>query len=113
MKRLLAIATLALAWNLGGVCRAAAFDPSTVAADAKWLVHVDFDALRESKVAQHAREEIMKHDIAKTVLAMIKEATGADLDKDLHGATAYGSGIKPHAGVLIVYAHADREKLVN
>src|SRR5260221_1845871 len=113
MKRLLAIIALVWIGSGTGVCRAAPLDPSTVAADAKWLVHVDFDALRESKVFQHARAEIMKRDIANTALAMIKEATGADLEKDIHGATVYGSGFKPHAGVLIVYAHADREKLVN
>jgi hypothetical protein len=113
MKRLLAIAALALVWNWSGLCRAAALDPSTVAADAKWIVHVDFDAMRESKVGQHAHGEILKHDLAKTVLAMIKDSTGADLEKDLHGATVYGNGFKPHAGVLIVYADAEREKLVN
>ena len=113
MKQLLAIVALVWIGSGTGICRAAPLDPSTVAADAKWLVHVDFDALRESKVFQHARDEIMKHDMAKTVLAMIKEATGADLERDIHGATVYGNGFKPHAGVLIVYAHADREKLVN
>src|SRR5438105_6097161 len=85
MKRLLAIIALVWIGSGTGICRAAPLDPSTVAADAKWLVHVDFDALRESNVFQHARDEIMKHDMAKTVLAMIKEATGADLEKDIHG----------------------------
>lgn len=113
MKRLLAIVALVWIGCGSGICWAAPLDPSTVAADAKWLVHVDFDALRESKIFLHARDEIMKHDMAKTVLAMIKEATGADPEQDVHGATVYGNGFKPHAGVLIVYAHADREKLVN
>ncbi len=118
MKRLLAIAAAAtLFWagvfGAAGISRAAPLDPSTVAADAKWLVHVDVDALRDSKVVRHAHDEVMKHDIVKTVLAMIKEATGCDLEHDIHGATAYGTGFKPHAGVLIVYAHADREKLAN
>jgi hypothetical protein len=107
------IAAMALVASIGAAVEAAPLDPSTVSADAKWLVHVDFDALRDSKVAQHARDEIMKHDIAATVIGMIKETSGMDVEKDLHGATAYGSGFKPHAGVLIVYAHADREKLVN
>lgn len=113
MNRILAVVAVALVWGAGSVGRAAPLDPSTVAADAKWLVHVDVDALRDSKVVKHAHDEIMKHDIVKTVLVMIKEATGCDLEHDIHGATAYGTGFKPHAGVLIVYAHADREKLVN
>jgi hypothetical protein len=112
MKRLLACAAVALVWGVGGVCRAGSLDPGTVAADAKWLVHVDFDALRESKVAQHAREELLKRPRVKEILAKAQEATGMELDKDLHGLTAYGNGFKPRSGVVIAYAHFDRDKLV-
>jgi hypothetical protein len=112
MKRLLACAALALAWGAGGICRAGTLDPGTVAADAKWLVHLDFDALRESKVAQHAREAILTRPRVKEILAKVQEATGIDLEKDLHGLTAYGSGFKPRSGVVIAYVHIDRDKLV-
>lgn len=112
MKWIIALGTVGLLASIGISSSAAPLDLSTVAADAKWLVHIDFDALRESKVAQHAREELMKHDLAATVMGIIKEATGMDVEKDLHGATAYGTAFKPQAAVLIVYAHADREKLV-
>jgi hypothetical protein len=112
MKWIPTFGAIALIASMINAVRAAPLDPSTVSAGAKWIVHIDFDALRESKVAEHVREEMMKHDLAATVMGMIKEATGIDPNKDLHGATAYGTGFKPHAGVLIVYAHADREKLV-
>jgi hypothetical protein len=112
MKRLLAFAVMALIWGAGGVGRAGSLDPGTVAADAKWLVHIDFDALRESKVAQHAREEILKRPRVNEILAKVQEATGMDLQKDLHGLTAYGNGFKPRTGVVIAYAHVDRDKLV-
>jgi hypothetical protein len=112
MKRLLAVAALALICGPNGICRAGAIDPGSVAADAKWLVHIDFDALRESKVAQHAREEILKRPRVKEILAKVQEASGMDLQKDLHGVTAYGNGFKPHSGVVIAYAHIDRDKLV-
>ncbi len=112
MRWIATLGAIALVAGTSAAVRGAPLDPGAVSAAAKWLVHIDFDALRESKVGQHAREELMKHDLAATVMGMIKEATGMDLDKDLHGATAYGTGFKPHAGVLIVYAHADREKLV-
>src|ERR1700758_2447871 len=103
MRWITTLAAVALITGFGTPGQAAPLDPNTVAADAKWVLHIDFDALRESRVAQHAREELMKHDLAATVMGMIKEATGMDLDKDLHGATAYGTGFKPHAAVLIVY----------
>ncbi len=112
MKRLLACAAMALIWVAGGICRAGTLDPGTVAADAKWLVHLDFDALRESKVAQHSREAILTRPRVKEILAKVQEATGMELEKDLHGLTAYGNGFKPRSGVVIAYAHIDPDKLV-
>ena len=98
MKRLLAFAAIVLIWGAGGICRAGTLDPGTVAADAKWLVHLDFDALRESKVAQHAREAILTRPRVKEILAKVQEATGMDLEKDLHGLTAYGKRIQAALG---------------
>ena len=53
MKRLLAFAAVAIVWGDGTVS-ARWLDPATVAGDAKWLVHIDFDAMRsvESRPAR-------------------------------------------------------------
>jgi CBS domain-containing protein len=112
MKRLLAMAAVAVIWSASTVCRAGSLDPAVVAGDAKWLVHVDFDALHASKVAQHARDELMKRPRIKETLDKVQEATGMNLEKDLHGLTAYGDGFKPHSGVVIALAHFNRDKLV-
>ena len=68
--------------------------------------------MRASKVAQHAREELLKRPRVKEVLDKVQDATGMDLQKDLHGLTAYGDGFKPRSGVVIAFAHSDRDKLV-
>ncbi len=111
MKRILAVALVSLI-GLCGSLRAAPLDPSTISADAKWFVHVDVDAVHQSKVVQHIHEEVMKHDQAKKMLDKVKEMTGMDPEKDLHGVTVYGTKFEPHSGVLIVYAHADHKKIV-
>ena len=107
------MAALVLAWGVSGICQAAPLEPSTVSAHAKWLIHVDFDGMRESKVVQHIHKELMKHEKFQKCLEKVKDMTGMDVEKDLHGLTVYGDSFKPHEGVMIVYAHADRSKLVD
>ncbi len=112
MKRMLA-ASLVMIVGFCGVSRAAPLDPSTIAADAKWFVSVDLDAAHQSKVVEHVHEQILKHERAKEMLAKIEAATGMDPHKDLHGVTVYGTKFEPHSGVLIVYAHADHDKIMD
>ncbi len=112
MKRMLAAAVMATACGFGGVGQAAPLDPATVSADAKWLIHVDFDAAHESKVVNRIHDEALQHEGAKKMLAKIQDAVGMDPHKDIHGVTLYGTNFKMHSGVLIVYAHADHEKVI-
>jgi hypothetical protein len=93
--------------------QAAPLDASSVAAGAKWVVHVDFDAARDSKVGQHIREKALSDERVKKGLAKLHDELGFDPEKDLHGATLYGTDFTPHTGVLIVYAVADKDKLMS
>src|SRR5436305_11587862 len=111
MKRILAVALVTLI-GFSGSLRAAALDPSTISADAKWFASVDVDAMRQTKVVQHIHDQLMKHEQVKKILDKVKDATGMDLQKDLHGITVYGTKFEPHLGVLVVYAHADRKKVL-
>ena len=96
-----------------GTAQAAPLDASSVAAGAKWVVHVDFDAARDSKVGQHIREKALADEHVKKALAKLQDEFGFDPEKDLHGATLYGTDFTPHTGVLIVYAVADKDKVMS
>ncbi len=115
MNRMFAAAALVLTFGLSaglGTANAAPLDPSHVSADAKWLVHIDFDAAHQSKVADNIREHILEHEKAKEALAKLKDELDMDPHQDLHGATLYSSNFKPQHGVLIIYAKANKEKLI-
>ena len=72
----------------------AAFDPATVPADAKWVLHVDFNTLRESPVGQEIIAQAEKNAVlpvganiqidVKKVLATLGSATayGTTFSKD-------------------------------
>ena len=84
-----------------------------MAAGAKWLVHIDFDAARDSKLGEHFIAQALETEHAKKGLEKLHDELGMDPRKDVHGATAYGTDFTQHTGVLVVYAVADKEKLLS
>ena len=81
-----------------------------VDATAKWLIHIDFDALLKTDIAQHALAENPK--LSDQKLEALKNIIGIDLKTGLHGATIYGNG-QPDNGVILVHADAKSDNLIN
>ena len=95
-------------FGLAPVVRAEPLDLKQVPADAKWLVHVDVDAMRASTLVQKAWPKCMEmHKDAEQRLKSLRDKFGIDVCKDLHGLTAYGKELGKHTGVLIVHAKFD------
>ena len=91
---------------------AAPLDLAAVPADAKWLMHFDMDAARDSVVVQRAWERMLKmHPHAGGMMDMVSRMAGMDPRKDLRDATAYGLDTDKRNGVMIVRAKANREFL--
>ncbi len=110
--RLLRVA-VAIVLGFATVVQAEPLDLKQVSADAKWVAHVDVDAIRASTVAQKAYQQCLeKHKDAEKHLAKVREKLGMDPTKDLHGVTFYGKQLKKHTGVVIVQANADRKHLL-
>jgi len=84
---------------------------SSVAADAVWVAHVDFDALYESTVVGHLYDRVKDRTGVQARLGMLKQMLGFDLLKDLDGVTFYGKQIGKPSGVMIVQAKLDQKKL--
>jgi hypothetical protein len=104
------IAALALVAATG---QAAPFDAKTISADAKWVVHVDFDAVRDSQIVKKSFQTCpaLKSEAGKH-FDKIVEQFGIDLRKDLHGVTLYGCDTDKDHAVAIVYAKVNRKPLV-
>ena len=107
---------IAVVLGLVGTLRAEPLDLEQVAADAKWVAHVDVDAIRASAVAEMARElRKQKHpDIDKIEkhLRIAREIWNFNPCTDLLGVTIYGTEIKKNTGVAIVHAKVDQELLL-
>ncbi len=105
------IAAAWLAW--ASLVQGAPLDLKTVSADASWVVHVDFDACRASTVVQNVcRQWTATHKDAERRLAEVRRRWNIDPCQDLHAATFYGKQISREAGVAIVRATLDRQRLL-
>ena len=99
---------------LAVVGQAAPLDSKNVAADAKWVVHVDVDAVRDSHVVKQAFETcpLLKNDSGKH-FDMIRDKIGVDLRKDLHGVTLYGPDTDKAHAVAIVFSTVNQKLLLD
>lgn len=94
------------------VLRAEPLDQRKIAADAKWLVHVDLDAIRDSQSAKHLVGAWLQTEPARSHLVGVREAIGLDMVNDLRDITIYGHELVPDRGVLAVHAPIDRSRLM-
>jgi hypothetical protein len=108
-----ALLLTACAVGLAAPAAAAPLDLKHVGANAKWLAHIDLDAVRASTFAQKAAEKVKQmHPEAETQLIIATQMIGMDPTKDLHGMTFYGSQLGKPAGVGIVHGKFDPERLL-
>lgn len=85
------------------------FDGSKVAADAKWVIHLDADAFRKSALGQYAIEKFLKPKLEEN--EQFKKLNLSINLQNISGLTAYGSAFdKNPEGVLVLSTTADVKK---
>jgi hypothetical protein len=97
---------IAIGLGMVGTADAAPLNLKQVSADAKWIAHLDVDAMRDSVVVKKGYEHCK--DQFKAIgeqLAEIRTACQVfDPTTDLHGLTFYGTQYTQDAGVAIIHA---------
>lgn len=95
--------------GFSALLEAGPLDLRQVSADAKWVAHVDMDALRDSTVVHTA------HDLTDSSRREIRDRLfgfaglfGVDPRQQLHGITLYGSMLGKPAGVMIIHSDFNR-----
>jgi hypothetical protein len=103
---------VALLIGVGTPAFAAPLDGNQVAADAKWVAHIDLDAAKTATLAEKVLSWWLSNELVRQQLAAVKMHTGVDLVRDLHGVTFYGSRLAQNTGVVIVHANFDANRLL-
>lgn len=91
--------------------RGAGLNPDQIPAGARWVAHVDVDALRETTGGKRLLALVNQGMPANQINA-VKALTGVDLRTDLHGITACGKSDKPSEAALVVHGTFDAERLI-
>jgi len=94
-----------------GMLAAEPLDETLLGADAKWIAHVDFDALRASATVQTLAKPWLESKGVRRALAKIRDGIGLDLVEDLHGITSCGPRPKEGRGAALIAADIDRKRL--
>jgi hypothetical protein len=97
------------------LAQAGPLDVKHVSADAKWLVHIDVDAMRSSTILQRTWKKAIDTQGQGNVaaqLAAIRDQMCMDPTSDLHGILAYGSSPGSPEGILIVHAAVDQARFI-
>ncbi len=105
-----------VALGIATTAAAGPLDLKQVCASAKWVVHVDVDAMRESTLVQRIYDKVIQEapeaeQHLRNVTDLV-EHLGIDLTRDLHGITAYGSVVGKPEGVFLVDANFDEKSLL-
>ena len=99
----------------GGVAGSAALagplNKAWVAADAKWVVHVDVEAAMGSTIGKCVVEH--QSELNLEPLNQFNKYTGLDAFKDIKGITLYSQSIEADGGVVVVVGTAKIEESVN
>ena len=82
---------------------AAPFNPEHIAAGAKWVIHVDMEALRDTAAGKMCREKFLNQEKVRKHLDEICEEIGMDPSEDLLGVTMYDTQLKKEHGVAIIH----------
>ena len=106
-KTLLTLLGLGLALTAG---QAAKVDKTNISKDAKFVVHVDLDAVRASKIGATILKKMRQEEGGEKLDALV-EIIGFDPLTAIQGATMSGNGEEDN-GILVVRHKADSNKLL-
>lgn len=91
---------------------AAPFDARTVSADARWVLHLDADGLRQTALWHHVRERIQQEDLEAKINAWTN-LLGIDPRTDVHGLTLYGPDSEEENSIVLLNTDYDRRVLMD
>ncbi|MBC7783586.1 MAG: hypothetical protein H7144_07080, partial [Burkholderiales bacterium] len=111
MRRFVITAALAGALAIGTAAHARPFDQKTIAASAKWVLHVDVDAVGQSQVWKMAEPKLQNNPQFVKARKDIERIAQVRLPDDLHDITLYGPSFGEKEAVIVIRSAANDERL--
>ncbi len=111
MKTSAAFTSLCASILIATVASAGTLSRDTIANDATWIAHVDFDQLRETALGRHLLDEMQKPE-AETKFTAFQAMFRFDPRRDLRAVTMYGVGANHEDAVALINGRFDADHLV-
>lgn len=108
MKQLFAALFIGLC--VSSAASAAPFNPDVVSKQAKFVAHVDYEALSEMELVEHFREQ--RPEMVRRIRQWMVDRYGINPQEDIKGMTIYGNAYEHDTGILILSADYDRQKVI-
>ena len=99
-----------VAFLVSGTVFGGPLDNEHVRADARWVFHVDFDALRSSEIGKLIGDGLQAKYQDK--INAMTQLLGSDLTEDLRAVTLYGAEMGEENVSALFYGNYNREKLL-
>ncbi len=113
-KSLAAVACLALAVvAIPRTALAAPINAKEVSSDAKWYIHLDFEALKKTAIYGQILDEVRLNVPIDDFLPQLKAAIGINPLTDITGVTVYNTSFEKDVAAVMVYAKFDKDLLTN
>ncbi len=94
------------------VAMADPFDAKIVPADAKWIIHIDVDAVAKSAFWPMVEQRINGNPNTQAGVQKFEMIAGMTLPHDLHSVTLYGLGFNESEGIVVAKANANQQQLL-
>lgn len=89
--------------------RAEPLNPQHVPPQARWVMHVDFDAFSKTTLAERIRKN--RPQIVEFLRSRMAARFGIDIPQDLFGLTMLSDSYQSHTGAGVLFAHYDVTKV--
>ena len=95
------------------IAQAAPLEPAHIPADAKWVIHVDFEQIRSSTLGKAVHAKMAEREKFTEKIKEATEKLGMNPAKDLLDATLYDTSYGTRKGVVLIHCNKlDQSKMV-
>jgi hypothetical protein len=98
---------------LAPLAHAAPANANHVPADAKWYLHLDFDAAKQTVLFDQLLDALKAEFPVEDVLAQLKAGIGVNPLTDISGVTLFNNSFQKDVAAVVVYAKIDAGLLSN
>ena len=111
-QRAMALCGILAMTTVAAVASATPLDPAGVPADARYVIHLDMDAMRPTQLWQVIDDRLVGNEAFGSKMGLFEQGSGMRFPRDLHGVTVFGHVAGDAAAVVVVRAKMNADQFL-